>query len=72
VADCEPQLLTGDLSEDDLATGGRLSAALTELLPDMVRHYASRLEEPARRSERRGNATGSSVGRRVAVVLGRL
>jgi hypothetical protein len=38
-------VLTGDLSEDDLATPARLSAALAELLPDMVKHYASRLEE---------------------------
>jgi hypothetical protein len=45
VADCEPLVLTGDLSEDDLATPARLSAALAELLPDMVKHYASRLEE---------------------------
>jgi hypothetical protein len=45
VADCEPLVLTGDLSEDDLATSARLSAALAELLRDMVRHYASRLEE---------------------------
>jgi hypothetical protein len=44
-ADCEPLLLTGDLSEDDLTTGGRLSVALTELLPDMVRYPAERLEE---------------------------
>ena len=44
-ADCEPLIITGDLSDDDFATPARLSAALTELLPDMVRHYASRLEE---------------------------
>jgi hypothetical protein len=44
VADCEPLNLTGDLSDDDLTTGGRLSAALAELLPDMVRTYAGRLE----------------------------
>ena len=40
VADCDPLLRTGDLSEDDLTTGGRLSVAMTELLPDMVRYYA--------------------------------
>ena len=45
-ADVEPLILTGDLSEDDLTSGGRLAAALAELLPDMVRHYAARLEEP--------------------------
>jgi hypothetical protein len=45
-ADVEPLVLTGDLSDDDLTTGGQLSAALTELLPDMIRHYAARLEEP--------------------------
>jgi hypothetical protein len=41
---------TGDLSEDDLATGGRLSLALTDLEPDMIRHYAARLEEPPPRA----------------------
>jgi len=45
-ADVDPLILTGDLTEDDLAAGGRLAAALAELLPDMVRHYAARLEEP--------------------------
>jgi hypothetical protein len=35
VADCEPLVLTGDLSDDDLATPARLSAALVELLPDL-------------------------------------
>jgi hypothetical protein len=45
VMDCEPLVVTGDLSEDDLQTPARLSAALAELWPDMVRHYAKRLEE---------------------------
>ena len=49
-ADFEPLILTGDLSEDDLTTSGRLAAALAELLPDMVRHYAARLEEPRPRA----------------------
>jgi hypothetical protein len=45
-ADFEPLILTGDLSDDDLTSGRRLAAALAELLPDMVKHYAARLEEP--------------------------
>ena len=46
----EPLLLTGDLSEDDLTSGGRLAAALADLLPDMIRHYAARLEDPPPRA----------------------
>jgi hypothetical protein len=34
------------ISEDDLTTPTRLAAALAELLPDMARHYAGRLEDP--------------------------
>jgi hypothetical protein len=45
VMDCDPLIQSGDFSEDDLTTSARLSAALAELLPDMVRHYAKRLEE---------------------------
>ncbi len=42
--DYEPLVATGDLSEDDLQTSVRLSLAMVELLPDMIRHYAKRLE----------------------------
>ena len=47
MADLDPLVQTGDLSEDDVANPNptRLSAALAEFLPDMVNHYASRLEE---------------------------
>jgi hypothetical protein len=48
VADCEPLILTSDLSENDLQTSVRLSSAVAELWSDMVRHYAKRLEEQQR------------------------
>ena len=44
-ADVDPLILTGDLSDDDLTTSGRLAAALAKLLPDMVKRYAGRLED---------------------------
>jgi hypothetical protein len=46
-ADCDPLIESGDSSEDDL-TPARASSAAAELWPDMVRHYASRLQEQQR------------------------
>jgi hypothetical protein len=45
VEDIEPLVLTGDISEDDILKPARLSVAMSELLPDMARYYASRLDE---------------------------
>jgi hypothetical protein len=47
VADCDPLVQSGDFSEDDL-TPARASSAAAELWPDLVRHYAKRLEEQQR------------------------
>jgi hypothetical protein len=48
VEEFEPLVVTGDLSENDLLMPARLSAGLVELLPDMIPHYAKRLQEQQR------------------------
>jgi hypothetical protein len=45
VADLDLLVQTSDLSESDLTNPTRFSSALAELLPDMIRHYAARLED---------------------------
>jgi hypothetical protein len=48
VEDLEQLVVTGDISEDDIQTPARRSAAVAELLPDLARRHAKHLEEQQR------------------------